>query len=57
MAECAVNRSEVDAAMDASRTWTTTRTSPTWLAVRAVLAIVFGIIAVIWPHVTILAAS
>jgi uncharacterized membrane protein HdeD (DUF308 family) len=43
--------------MDASRTWTTTRTSPTWLAVRAVLAIVFGIIAVIWPHVTILALA
>ncbi len=32
-------------------------TSTTWLAVRGVLAILFGIATLVWPHVTILALA
>jgi uncharacterized membrane protein HdeD (DUF308 family) len=37
-----------------SRTWTTAGPSRTWLAVRGILAIVFGIVTLVWPGVTIL---
>jgi uncharacterized membrane protein HdeD (DUF308 family) len=41
----------------ASRTWARPRTSGTWLAVRGVIAIGFGVAALIWPGVTILALA
>jgi uncharacterized membrane protein HdeD (DUF308 family) len=41
----------------ASRTWSKPRATPTWLAVRAVIAIVFGVVALVWPGLTILALA
>jgi uncharacterized membrane protein HdeD (DUF308 family) len=40
-----------------SRTWTTSGTSRTWLTVRGILAIVFGVVTLVWPSLTILALA